>query len=219
MKISFYIILLSILFKIYGCSKALTNQRSKFIFEKSYLVNDSICIKEFVINSYYLSNVVDFKNFNQVDSVQKDLNNDSILYILKKTLTSLDVPIKFMEESININDSVFIKNLTLSFYDFDLEKIKSIRCEHNLSLIPILSIINEKFNDDSFIPYRSISKRVRLSVFILKNEDIVYYKSNRISSILRCSTNDCKLEDVVIGQDLWDDLVYQVMRQYIKRLK
>jgi hypothetical protein len=188
-----------------------------------YVLDEYPLNEEIIIKDYFFDRVVSNGFF--YDDIETN-NVDSLFQIVSTSINKLNLPIHYNEPQNNTIDSNIWKSKR-NQNDFihkklDTNYIKSIiEIEPNKTmLIPLVRFFELHDGHEGGTNY---SQRIKLSIFLIKNNHIIYSSNNWKDSKLKMYTNDQELLEIdktsFFTQKDWDELVRKVMQPYIDRLK
>ena len=181
----------------------LHDEQRRYIFSESYDLNDTISIGDYQIHS----------------NVWKD--HDSLYNHFSEALINTEIPIHFSDSSKNVQINDFRENRYLYKRKINDSIIKQhagvcLNCT-NLVMVPIISIRYEATNYASGAGSNILySCRINLSIHLVQNNKIVYFKQLRI--VEYGDRENYRNYNFPIPQEKWDGLVREVMKEYIERL-
>ena len=201
-----FIILSSLLIQscVHNYGDYLHHGKRHYIFGESYNLNDTISVGDYQIYT----------------SVWKD--HDSLYNHFSEALINTEIPILFSDSSKNVHINDFRDNRYLYARKIDDTKIKEqagacLNCT-NLVMVPIISIRYEAVNYASGAGSNILySCRITLSIRLVKDNEIVYFKQMRI--VEYGDRDNYRNYNFPIPQEKWDGLLREVMKEYIERLE
>lgn len=193
--------------------------KNNYILQGNYS-NDSLVLRNYILFGTYRRERLDYEIAR--------LDNDSLFNIFKLSLEELQIPIKIDDRNINLSNKNIIDKYQSRYKNLDGEYLKQVVNSTNKKMKVIIPVIKFNYyidshldiagpNDDYFICHFS------LSIFIVHNNEIVYYKKMRHKESKDMehypySYNSFHL-NIPIPQEQWDGLVNEVMKEYIERLE
>lgn len=221
-----YLKLISLVFVLLiGCKLSNTyipDERRNYIINEKYSFKDTLFIKNYIL--YGNADVGTIHN----PWKRVELNSDSLIDIFKISISKI--------ESINVcvNKPLFNRVKSDSYRSNPLLKYKKIDRNEIISLariglneISLIPVINFSFYSTRWSgsgqsdTYPRFICHFNIAVFIVKNEEIIYYKQMRYVEKVNSEFYPYEFEDfhIPIPQKHWDGLVREVMKEYIERLE
>lgn len=188
------------------------NQKRAHITECDDLLKDSLILKDFVLMYLHIdekeskinlqSNIYDY-------FIIDDKYSDSIFNVFYSSLSQFELPIKKYSGGRNKLTSSFMENVSLKFKRIKHEHLFQIAEEYPNQnvLIPIIRVKN----DASSISLPPSSSAI-LSLFIIRNQTILFYKSMKVKN------GDPINNKTFINQDRWEGLVHVTIWDYIEHI-
>jgi hypothetical protein len=186
------------------------NQKRHHINDSNNFLDDSLILKDYIV--MYLSLNEKKSKLNLKSEIFDyylidDYYSDSIFRIFKKSLSQFSLPIINHHNNRNRVNSSILENSELKFRKLD--KVHLFRIANDFPnqnvLIPIIRIKN-----DASKPGVNPSSRVILSVFIIRDQSILYYKSMKISNGEPINNR------IFVNKERWDGLVHVAFWEYIE---
>ena len=155
------------------------------------------------------------------------LNSDSLIHVFKTSISKIEAV------NISVNDQIF-NRVNNSYYSNPLLKYKKIDKEmlisfasNDTSVLSLIPVILFSFNasrwsgSGQFDTYPRLICHLNIAVFIVKNQEIIYFKQMRYVEKVDGEYHPYEFEDyhIPIPQEHWDGLVQEVMKEYIERLE
>jgi hypothetical protein len=183
-----------------------------------YPLNEEIIIKDYffdrgLLRSFYANEI-------------HTNNTDSLFQIVSTSIDTLNLSILFKNPQNNTIDANIWKSkrnkISFIHEKLDTNYIKSIiEIDSNKTmLIPLVRFFEIHSRHEGGTNY---SQRIKLSIFLIKNNHIIYSSNNWKDSKLKMYTNNQELLEIdktsFFTQKDWDELVRKVMQPYIDRLK
>lgn len=188
--------------------------RRNYVFQEAYL-NDSLELSDYILFGTYRRKRLDYGNVR--------LKSDSLFTIFKESISKIQLPISFDRNIRNRSNKRIIDTYHSRAKHISAENIKGYTNIEDVSdskriIIPVI-----KFN---FYTDRTTSgsggdyiTHLSLAIYVLEKNNVVYYKKMRHMEKqhdLSAHLNDFQ---VPIPQEKWDNLVKEVMKEYIERLE
>jgi hypothetical protein len=214
-----YLFSILLLLLIYGCqSNGYYFENKRFFeFKHSYSGQDTLLVSDYV---FYGINQIDLNNHEVIS-----LNEDSLVGLFKFSIQNLKIPLHFSLSTTNKLNEDFERNPALKYKGM---KLKTLLLSNNIknNQTILLPIINFNFNKSHSAhpagrdPYPHYVCHLTLAVFIVKDEEVIYYKQMSHAEIVDGEFHPYPYEDfnIPISQEKWDGLVREVMKEYIERV-
>lgn len=138
--------------------------------------------------------------------VLEDQYTDSILNTFLLSLNQFDIPLIVDSGGKNILTYEFLKNRKLRFKEIPKDQLYTIASEfpNQNILLPIINIENKLG--------RSPYSKITLSVFILRDKSILYYKSMKITVSHPINNK------LYVDKERWDGLVHVCFWEYLEQI-
>ena len=201
-----------------SCNSIHSYRREKkhFYFEEFYSASDSLLLSDFII--YGISEEPKFR-------LKIQLKDDSLINILKSSLIKLPLNFSQTEDNNNYDNLSFFSGEYLTYEDINkslLFKTANSYSDKKIIFPILLKYYKQRTNFD---PARTVYPRfychLTLAVLVVENCEVLYYKQVRHQEIVNAEHHQFEFEDyhVPIAQKHWDELVQEVMKEYIERLE
>lgn len=213
-------LILSVLLILAGCQHLRLTHKRDHILNRAYAWSDTLYLNDFVLCNT-LRNEWNLKKEQEFDT-QVDL--DSVYDIFKSSLKKIELPIKISNGE-NKCDSIFRSNWRMRVEDTKQHVHKAKNNElRSLQLIPVIHATN--FYERPYyivggVPgggYYVRQTILRITIFILDGEEIIYLRSGAYFSESYRAYNKGNTR-TNLTQEHWDNLVELVLRDYVKRLR
>jgi hypothetical protein len=210
---------LSMLFLIFGCNSSIYNytNRKHYTFEKSYKSNDSLLFEKYIL--FGLS-------FEGLKNRKIAIENDSIMNIFIHSINKLGLPIQTSNKIENIEQLNCTTGKILKYKNINKKCLKEsfIQKKYKAYILPIISL---SFGKSTHLSTAGADKYphfvviLDVAIFIIKNDEVYYYKQMSYVESIDSEYHPYKFEDykIPIPQKHWDGLVKEVMREYLERRK
>lgn len=189
--------------------------KKHYTFEVAYSQKDTLHIHDYILHGFARNN----------KHAKIQLNDDSLFNIFKRSITKLNIPLSFANSHQNAINPNFEENKYLVYKKIDFTYLYSL-AKNNQNKTILIPIIYKNYSwhngygpNDTYPTNRCF---LILAIFIIKNDTIVYFKILSLEESIDTEYNrDNKYEDfnIPISQERWDNLVEDVMLEYINRLK
>lgn len=216
-----YLLLLIFVLTLTRCSDSFYRKDNviHYVKKKRYDL-ETVVLKDYVFQSVLSPGLI---RTNHVD----DLRQDSVFNIFTNALKKTDLNVSI--DSINTNkvDKEFTDNIYMKYRKINLDKIFQMaeNNEDRVVMVPIMSInsyytgsTSVAASSDAFSHSKIYNTILSLTVFLIKNREIIYFKS--IHSGISEKVKDYEQENrAKLPVDLWNKLVKAVLKDYIERVK
>jgi hypothetical protein len=199
-----------------GLNKRPVDERQYFLFQENFNDKDTLYIKDFIL--YNTSKGRDYR-------LNIRMHEDSIFTIIKSALNKLNLNIEQVEQGHNYAALSFFseEHLTYDHINKSLLFKSASTLPGKYVLFPVLLIYHERLvNLDATRPgFPKFSCSLSLAIFIVKDDEVVYYKQSRYNKTVKKDDHPYDYEEFIIPvpEERWDGLVREVMKEYIERLK
>ena len=204
-----------LLFGIFSsCSVYNYQNRFHHSFLKSYDISDSLFLDDIICYGF----TVEKFSFRNVK-----VERDSLSKIFINSLAKLNLPIDLTSNKYTIHNKRCINGNYTKKRNIDIECLKNIVSRKNeYILLPILELsFNKSYNVNAAGSDMYLTTLISISIFIFKNDEIVYYKQMSHSERVDNESHPYSYTDfnIPIPQKHWDGLVKEAMKEYIERLE
>lgn len=201
-----FILLTSLMLQacVHNYGDYLHDEQRHYIYDGVFNMNDTISIGHYQVHS------------------NKWQDSDSLFNHFRLALINSEIPIHFSDSIKNVQINDFRDNRYLHARKIEDARIKvhaetCINCT-DLIMVPIISIRFEATNYASSAGSNILySCRISLSIRLVQNNEIIYFKQLRI--VEYGDRENYQNYNFPIPQEQWDGLVREVMKEYIERLK
>lgn len=188
------------------------NQKRHHITKENDLLTDSLVIKDFIVMFLHLNerkSKVNLKKDIYDYYIIDDNHCDSIFNVFNNSLKKFELPLNKLSSSRNRLTSSFMENVDLKYKKIDQELLFLLSSEFPSQnvLIPIIRIKNDASN-----PAVNSNSTGVLSIFIVRDRSVLYYKSMKIKN------GEPQDNKIYINQEHWDGLVHVVLWEYIEHI-
>lgn len=206
-----------VLFITYSCNtvQSYRSETKHFHFEEFYNSSDSLLLADYII--YGISENQNFR-------LKIELNDDSLFNILKSSLSKQQLNINYEDENHNYSNLSFFSDEYLTLKKINksiLFKSASDYPDKKLIFPVLLKYYKHRTNFDASVTvYPRFYCQITLAVFVVQNCEVLYYKQVRHEEIVNKEYHPFEFEDfhIPISQQDWDDMIKEVMKEYIERL-
>ena len=219
------ILIFLILCLIVGCKLSKTyipDQKRFYILDETYYNKDTLFIENYILYGVEHTKTL-HSSWRKVDT-----NSDSLIQIFRNSINQIqEINTVFNDSLINKKNEDFYLNPRLEYKKIDKEDIILLASKdtNTVSLIPVFLTSFGEVRDPSLgageYTYPELICHLSLAVFIVKKNQIIYYKKMRYVEIVHRKYHPYDYEDfhIPIAQEHWDGLIRVVMKEYIERLE
>lgn len=192
--------------------------KKNYHFQESY-TNDSLYIGDYVMFGTYMRRRL---NYGVVR-----LNNDSIFSVFSQAVKSTSLPTTIQSNGRNLSNQQIISSFQSRARHISkntiIDLVKTYRIDNSSKLV--IPVVKFNFSTRSYGGPEGLTTyyitNLSLSVFILENNEIIYYKKMRYDEVRDDDEYIPYYLDYIhlpIPQERWDGLVQEVMKEYIERI-
>jgi hypothetical protein len=209
------VVVLLILVVFNSCGVYSHKDRMRYSFLKSYNVSDSL----------FLNDIICFGLSGEGFSYRSiNVDRDSLSEVFVNSLAKLNLPVNITPEKIRIYNKRCINGEYVRKKNIDFECLKKLRRRNNneYSILPIIELLfSTSYQTGSAGSSAYYVSLLSISIFIFKNDDVVYYKKMSHPESVDSEFHPYSYTDfnIPIPQKHWDGLVREVMKEYIERLE
>ncbi len=191
--------------------------RRNYVFQEVYS-NDTLVVGDYILFGTY--------NHKQLNYSEVNLNSDSLFSIFKKSINKTGLTICFGDKGKNLSNKKIIERYNSQSKHIGSEDINvypNIKDGADSKRI-IFPVIKFNFRTDNHCGSAGCDEfyitNLSLSIFILENNNVIYYKKLRHTEKSDLSFPDHhSFYQLPIPQEKWNNLVKDAMKEYIERLK
>lgn len=212
---------------ISGCKLSKTykpDEKRFYVFNNTYSSSDSLYFQNYVL--YAIAR----KGELVAEDTRVRLNSDSLIKVFKNSISQLKEVRMNIDTStplLNRVNSSYFSNPEFRYKLYDKDYIISLANKEKdvISFVPVVGLLYDTFRSASLgagaDTYPMLICHLSIAVFIIKNEEILYYKQMRYVESVDGEFHPYAYHDfnIPIPQEHWDGLVREVMKEYIERLE
>lgn len=212
----FFLVLLFVMASSCSYNKNFIGQKHYSVVQESYQPNDTIYLKDFTV--YSTSMYRDYR-------LKVEHHGDSLFNVFKSGINKLNLNLRNVEGGRNYAQLSFFSDAHLSYQKINRSLIfkSASQFPDKTIIFPVILNYHRLFKDfdRSSHHFPKFGYYLTLAVFIVKNKEVLYFKQTRHFVLVNHRDHPFKFEDfhIPIPQEKWDELVKEVMHEYIERLK
>ena len=212
----YFVLILFLINSCYYIEGCYHQNRKSYMFKESYS-NDTLFVSDYILFGTYRRKRLEY-------GVVR-MNNDSLFNIFKESVNNAELPIYFDNKERNLSNKNMIESYHSRASDIDIESINrftTIEFTDDLKRV-MIPVIKFNFHSDNHCGSPGCDKyyvtHLSLSIYIIENNELIYYKK------IRCvEKSDFSIPDyydyyqVPIPKEKWNTVLKKVMKEYTERL-